>query len=338
MRPNTGFPYGIAWSAISRVTPGSPPASRRSPTSATAVRCCEALFEKFAGISAQRALPAFRRDVFEPDAETFGPIDGREVVLFADTFNRAYERENLDAALRVLVEGGYRVHIPRPRDRGRPLCCGRTFLSAGLVDQARSELDRLVATYAPFAARGVPIVGLEPSCLLTLRDELLSLRSDNDAKSVSAHALLFEEFLVREAEAGRLKLPLGCDRREGVGARPLPPEIIRRLQAGRKNTAPHSRPECRGHRVQLLRHGRRLRLWRRHLPGLDRHGRTLAAPAVRAADAAALVVADGTSCRHQIKDGTKREALHVAQVLAMSLDSAKTNSTPSPVTKEQTHG
>ena len=150
------------------------------------------------------------RRVQAPDAEAFGPADGREVVLFADTFNRIYERENLDAALRVLVEGGYRVHLPKPVDRGRPLCCGRTFLSAGLVDQARSELDRLVATYAPFAARGVPIVGLEPSCLLTLRDELLSLRSDNDAKSVSAHALLFEEFLVREAEAGRLKLPLGA--------------------------------------------------------------------------------------------------------------------------------
>src|SRR5437762_6893728 len=175
-----------------------------------------ALFEKFAGISAKRALPAFRRDVFKADAEVFGTADGHEVVLFADTFNRAYERENLDAALRVLVEGGYRVHIPRPADRARPLCCGRTFLSAGLVEQARSELDRLVATYAPFAARGVPIVGLEPSCLLTLRDELLSLRSDNDAKTVSAHALLFEEFLVREAEAGRLKLRLGA-----IGARAL---------------------------------------------------------------------------------------------------------------------
>src|SRR6185437_2361282 len=168
------------------------------------------LFERYAGISAQRTLPAFRGDMFKSDVATVGPADGREVVLFADTFNRAYERENLDAALRVLVEGGYRVHVPKAADRGRALCCGRTFLSAGLVDQARSELDRLVATYAPFAARGVPIVGLEPSCLLTLRDELLSLRSDNDAKSVSAHALLFEEFLVREAEAGRLKLPLGA--------------------------------------------------------------------------------------------------------------------------------
>ena len=108
-----------------------------------------------APISAQRALPEWRRDVFSSDVETLGPADGREVVLFADTFNRAYERENLDAALRVLVEGGYRVHIPKPADGGRPLCCGRTFLSAGLVDHARAELDRLVTTYAPFALRGV---------------------------------------------------------------------------------------------------------------------------------------------------------------------------------------
>ena len=100
-----------------------------------------------------------------------------------------------------------------------------------------SELDRLVATYAPFAARGVPIVGLEPSCLLTLRDELLSLRSDDDAKSVSAHALLFEEFLVREAEAGRLQLAARRDRRQGAGAWPLPPEIVRRVQAGREGAA-----------------------------------------------------------------------------------------------------
>ena len=124
-----------------------------------------------------------------------------------------------------------------PADHGRPLCCGRTFLSAGLVDHARAELDRLVATYAPFAARGVPIVGLEPSCLLTLRDELLSLRSDDAAKSISAHALLFEEFLVREAEAGRLAAAARTCRRESRGARPLPPEIIRRVQAGRAGAA-----------------------------------------------------------------------------------------------------
>src|SRR4051812_38868945 len=96
------------------------------------------LFEGVTGISAQRSLPAWRGDVFTSEAEALGPEDGREVVLFADTFNRAYERENLDAALRVLVEGGYRVHMPKPTDRARSLCCGRTYFSAGLVDQAHA--------------------------------------------------------------------------------------------------------------------------------------------------------------------------------------------------------
>jgi FAD/FMN-containing dehydrogenase/Fe-S oxidoreductase len=297
-----------------------------------------ALFEKFAGISARRALPAFRRDVFNSDAEAVGPADGREVVLFADTFNRAYERENLDAALRVLVEGGYRVHIPKPADSGRPLCCGRTFLSAGLVDNARAELDRLVATYAPFAARGVPIVGLEPSCLLTLRDELLSLRSDVSAKSIIAHALLFEEFLVREAEAGRLSLPLGpiagkallhghCHQKSFGAFKPV--EKILRLVPDLKVETIES--SCCGMAGAFG-------------YGADTYDTSMAMaelsllPAVRRADAAALIVADGTSCRHQIKDGAGRGAIHVARVLAMSLDSAHALPTPSSNAKEPAHG
>jgi Fe-S oxidoreductase len=157
-----------------------------------------------------------RRHQCEADAEAFGPADGHEVVLFADTFNRAYERENLDTALRVLIDGGYRLHVPKPTGGSRPLCCGGTFLSSGLVDQARAELDRLVQTYAPFAACGVPIIGLGPSCLLTFREELLSLRKDDAAKTISALALLFEEFLVREAQGGRLQLKLGT-----IGAKAL---------------------------------------------------------------------------------------------------------------------
>jgi Fe-S oxidoreductase len=281
------------------------------------------LFEKSAGISARRALPAWRRDVFKSGTETVGPADGREVILFADTFNRAYERENLDAALRVLVAGGYRVHIPKPADGGRPLCCGRTFLSAGLVDHARAELDRLVATYAPFAARGVPIIGLEPSCLLTLRDELLSLRSDDTAKSVSAQALLFEEFLVREAEAGRLALPLGpvagkalvhghCHQKSFGAFKPVE-QTLRLIPELKVETIESS---CCG-MAGAFGYGADT-----YQASIDMAELSLL-PAVRGADAATLIVADGTSCRHQIGDGTDRTALHVARVLAMSLDSAR---------------
>jgi FAD/FMN-containing dehydrogenase/Fe-S oxidoreductase len=278
------------------------------------------LFEQFAGISARRDLPEWRRDVFAPAGEAFGPESGREVVLFADTFNRSYERENLDAALRVLVEGGYRVHLPKPVDAKRPLCCGRTFLSAGLVDKARAELDRLVAAYAPFAARGVPIVGLEPSCLLTLRDELLSLRNDDAAKGVSAHALLFEEFLVREAEAGRLQLPLrpiadkallhGHCHQKSFGAFKPVEQVLRLIPGLTVETIESS---CCGMAGAFG-------------YGADTYEVSMQMaeasllPAVRRADAQTLIVADGTSCRHQIADGTERAALHVARVLAMSLD------------------
>ncbi len=280
------------------------------------------LLEKFTGISARRALPAFRRDIFK-SAEAVGPADGREVVLFADTFNRAYERENLDAALRVLVEAGYRVHIPGPADSGRPLCCGRTFLSAGLVDQARAELDRLVATYAPFATRGVPIIGLEPSCLLTLRDELLSLRSDHDAKAISAYAMLFEEFLVREAEAGRLQLPLGpvagkalvhghCHQKSFGAFKPVE-QVLRLVPDLAVETIESS---CCG-MAGAFGYGADT-----YQASIDMAELSLL-PAVRRADSATLIVADGTSCRHQIKDGAAREAIHVARVLAMSLDNAR---------------
>ncbi|MGM4986924.1 FAD-binding and (Fe-S)-binding domain-containing protein [Tardiphaga sp. 841_E9_N1_2] len=284
------------------------------------------LLERYAGISAKRSLPEWRSDVFHRDAEAVGPADGREVVLFADTFNRAYERENLDDALRVLTAGGYRVHLPKPADRSsRALCCGRTFLSAGLVDQARAELDRLVATYAPFAARGVPIVGLEPSCLLTLRDELLSLRSDDTARSVSAHAMLFEELLVREAEAGRLQLPLkpiapkamvhGHCHQKSFGAFKPVEQALRLIPDLKVETIESS---CCGMAGAFG-------------YGADTYDVSIQMaeasllPAVRKADADTLIVADGTSCRHQIADGASRHALHVARVLTMSLDGATTN-------------
>ncbi len=278
------------------------------------------LFESVAGISAKRDLPEFRSDVFAPGGIAFGPENGREVVLFADTFNRAYERENLDAALRVLVDGGYRVHLPRALDGGRPLCCGRTFLSAGLVENAKAELKRVVETLIPFAERGVPIVGLEPSCLLTLRDELLSLRSDSDAKKVSAHALLFEEFLVREAETGQLKLPLGaidksahvhghCHQKSFGAFAPV--EKILRLVPGLKVEKIES--SCCGMAGAFG-------------YGADTYDVSIQMaeasllPAVRKAADDALIVADGTSCRHQIRDGSGRGALHVARVLAISLE------------------
>jgi FAD/FMN-containing dehydrogenase/Fe-S oxidoreductase len=277
------------------------------------------LFEAVIGISAARKLPAWRSDTFDPPTEATGPATGTEVVLFADTFNRTYERENLDAALKVLTEAGYRVHLPRPLQGSRALCCGRTFLAAGLVDQARAELDRTVAALSPFAARGVPIVGLEPSCLLTLRDELLSLRNDEPAKAIAAQAVLFEEFLVREAESGRLQLPLrpvatkallhGHCHQKSFGAF-KPVEKALRLVPGLEVQTIES--SCCGMA------GAFGYCAETHEASMQMAELSLL-PAVRQADADALIVADGFSCRHQIADGAARGALHVARVLELSL-------------------
>jgi len=275
--------------------------------------------EKVAGFSAKRDLPEWRRDTFAPDSTVFGPESGPEVVLFADTFNRAYERENLDDALSVLIAGGYRVHLPKPATGTRPLCCGRTFLSAGLVDKAREELDRLVAVFAPFAERGVPIVGLEPSCLLTLRDELRSLRNNEAAKTVSTQALLFEEFLMREAAAGRLQLPL----------KPIAPKAMVHGHCHQKSFDAFTPVQ----KVLRLVPDLDVEVIESSCCGMagafgygaDTYDESIAMaelkllPAIRKAPNQAIIVADGTSCRHQIKDGTGRGALHVARVLAMSI-------------------
>jgi FAD/FMN-containing dehydrogenase/ferredoxin len=118
------------------------------------------LSEAVAGFSARRSLPKWRSDYFQdPEYDGRG---GGEVVLFADTFNRYFERENIDAALAVLTAAGYRVHFATPKGE-RPLCCGRTFLSIGKTDEAKAEAERTLAALAPFVNKGATVIGLEPS-------------------------------------------------------------------------------------------------------------------------------------------------------------------------------
>src|SRR5690348_13081211 len=176
--------------------------------------------ERLTGMSARRTLPQWRADVFDDTLSSLPHLPGhvgesandngpREVVLLADTFNRYFERENLDAAITVLHAAGYKVHVAKPADaEKRPLCCGRTFLSVGRVDQARREAERVIAAVEPFVKRGVPVVGLEPSCILGFRDEVPAMIKSEGAQQLALHALMFEEFLVREAAAGRLNMPL----------------------------------------------------------------------------------------------------------------------------------
>jgi FAD/FMN-containing dehydrogenase/Fe-S oxidoreductase len=307
--------------------------------------------ESFAGFSAQRSLPKWRSDVWqEPflpswpglselstsfrqpneedvDAQCKAGHDGREVVLFADTFNRYFERENLDAAINVLVAAGYHVHAAVPLDDDtRPLCCGRTFLAIGAIDQARHEMQRTLDALAPFVTRGLPVIGLEPSCLFSFRDELPALLKGNTADALAANSLLLEELLARQQKQGHLNLPL----------RSLPKRALLHGHCHQKAFAAMGAventlrliPELAVETVESSCCGMAGSF------GYDpvtlevslKMGELSLLPAVRDLPRDALVVADGTSCRHQIHHGTAREALHVARVLEMSLRASVTES------------
>ena len=281
-----------------------------------------------AGFSSRRSLPKWREDIYEDRSdwryragEQNSPA--REIVLFADTFNRYFERENLEDARRVLVAGGYRVHAPLPKNSDdRPLCCGRTFLSVGLIDEARREMQRTLDALAPYVLRGVPVVGLEPSCLFTFRDELPALFKSEAVSALAENALLFEEFVARESRQGHVELKLGplpkkaflhghCHQKafDTMGAVESTLRLIPQLSVETIESSCCGMAGSFGYDAETIDVSLKM-------------GELSLLPAVRRADAGALIVADGTSCRHQIHDGTRRDALHVARVLAMSLAAA----------------
>src|SRR5215475_5378931 len=274
-----------------------------------------------AGLSARRDLPRWRADAWREPAPFIAGRGAREVAFFADTFSRYFEPENIAAALAVLAAAGYGVHLPAPPEGNRrPLCCGRTFLAVGLIDEARREAERCVAVFAPLLARGIAIVGLEPSCILGFRDEIPALVKSEDARFLAANALLLEEFLAWEAEQGTL----------GLALKPVAKRALLHVHCHQKSFGAMAAvervlklvPELSVETVESSCCG---------MAGAFGYGADTIdvslkmaelslLPAVRGADADTLVVADGTSCRHQIKDGSGRQALHVARVLAMSLD------------------
>ena len=195
----------------------------------------------------------------------------------------------------------------------RPLCCGRTFLAVGLIDEARREAERCVTAFAPFLERATPFVGLEPSCMLGFRDEIPSLVKREDARRLAANALLFEEFLAREAKAGALKLALApvakrallhghCHQKAfaAMGAVEAVLRLVPDLAVETVDSSCCGMAGAFGYCADT------------YDASIEMAELSLL-PAVRHADPATFVVADGTSCRHQIKDGTERRAIHAAR-------------------------
>ena len=290
----------------------APLASRFAPFA----NALQAAFKNLLGFARKRSLPRWRR----PFGRTGLQAAGGEVVLLVDTFNRYFEPENASAALAVLQAAGYTVRLPPALDGARPLCCGRTFLAAGLVDEARLEARRTIAALKPYVERGVPVVGLEPSCLLGLRDEFLSMLPGGDSAELALNAFTFEEFLGREHAAGRLKLNLktlpqkkallhGHCHQKAFAVMPDVERVLK-LVPGLEVEAIES--SCCGMAGAFGYEAA-------HYDVSMKMAELSLLPRVRKAGADELIVADGTSCRHQIHDGTGRAAVHVARVLEQAL-------------------
>jgi FAD/FMN-containing dehydrogenase/Fe-S oxidoreductase len=278
--------------------------------------------ERFVGLSRSRPLPRWRRD---PYRDAVDVPEKAEAVLFADTFNRYFEPENLRAARDVLCRAGIRVIDARPLSGGRPLCCGRTFLAAGLVEEAKSEMRRTLEALTPALEAGAWIVGLEPSCLLTFRDEAPALLGRAVAGRLAERALLFEEFIARRLDEEGFELPLaplpaakallhGHCHQKAFGAMAPAQRVLGLIPNLEVETIASSccgMAGSFGYQAETA----AVSLAMAELSLL---------PKVRTAGADSVIVADGTSCRHQIADGAGREAVHVARLLASSAELATT--------------
>ncbi len=292
------------------------------------------LQEWIMGISAQRSLPIWKSGTFWSKPKTVAPYqysanelsNQKGVVLLADTFNAYFEDENLIAAIKVLTAAGYRIHIPHKSQNkttnsntcSKEFCCGRTYLAAGMVDKAKETLGELVDHLAPYAEKNIPIIGLEPSCLFTLKDEALVMGFGERAVTVSKYAQLLEEFLASEARAGKLKLNLKaadkpvlfhghCHQKSFAAVTPAM-ELLKLIPNAEPKLIESS---CCGMAGSFGYEAE-------HIEVSKQMAEASLLPSIRKSPNS-WVVADGTSCRHQIADGTQREAVHIAKILASHL-------------------
>lgn len=282
------------------------------------------LAEKWLGITARRPIPEPAARPFALTAAPAQEAPRGEVILFVDTFCHHFEPEVAEAAEAVLRHAGYSVRMAKPAhddaEPNRPLCCGRTYLTTGMVDKARAEGQRVLAAFRDEIAAKTPIIGLEPSCLLSLRDELYSLGLGAQVGDLGKQLYLFEEFLAREHQNRGLRLNLK--------ALDMPPALLHGhchqkafgvMKATRKvlSFIPGFKYEviessCCGMAGSFG-------LEAEHYEASMQMAEVSLLPAVRESAPQTPLIANGFSCRHQIEHGTGRKPRHIALLLKDAL-------------------
>lgn len=283
------------------------------------------LAEKWLGVTARRPLPEPAPKPFAGVVSASGATGGRgDVILFVDTFCHHFDPHIAEAAVAVLEHAGYRARIAKPAptdaEPGRPLCCGRTYLTTGMVEKARGEAKRILAAFRNEIAAKTPIIGLEPSCLLSLRDELYSLGLGQEAGDLGKQLFLLEEFLAREHQNNGLRLELkplnlpkalvhGHCHQKAFGAMKAMRKVLSWIPGFSFEVIETT---CCGMAGSFG-------LEAEHYDASMRMAELALLPSVRASAADTPLIANGFSCRHQIEHGAGRRARHIALLLRDAL-------------------
>ncbi len=264
----------------------------------------------FLNFSGKRDIPLTKMNYFK-DNELSSKFDEKmpnPVIFFPDSFNRFHEPENIRAAIRVLNKLGFSPFLPKINNKN--LCCGRTFLTYGLIDKTKSEYENILKTFLPYLKKGVPVVGLEPSCILSFRDELPSLIKTKEALLLSQNSFTFEELLIKKIPNFNFKpynnkvlLHGHCHQKAFDVVNP----IIKILNKVPKIQLENIETSCCG------------------MAGSFGYNKETYEVSIKMAMAKLIptilkyknptVIADGTSCRAQIKDQSAIKAVHIANFL-----------------------
>ena len=307
LRPMPAYTMGLIywWAGIAQHMPGAANAMMR-------------VMKPLSGVAKQRTMPVFARETFR---EAFGvrrqsrrfesggsaTAVQKRVVLWTDTFNNHFLPDTAMAAVEVLERAGYAVTIPRRR-----VCCGRPLYDWGFLSRAKKLLRETLDVLRAELDEGLPVIGLEPSCVSVFRDELLNLfPNDPYAKKLAASAMTLSEFLMRE------NVPLPQLRRKAIVQAHCHHKSVMRFDAEeavlRKIGLELEYPDsgCCGMAGAFG-------FERRHYDVSMRMGERVILPLVREAAEDTLIVANGFSCREQIEQATGRQTLHLAQILRMA--------------------
>jgi FAD/FMN-containing dehydrogenase/Fe-S oxidoreductase len=311
LRPVAAYSMGLVhwWARLAAHMPGLANTISQSPLTAP-------LFKRLGGVAPQRRVPTFAARTFKQLWRERAPRNphAQAVMLWPDTFNDHFFPETALAAAEVLEALGFRVVVPQD-----DVCCGRPLYDFGMLTAAKRLLHKDLRALRSEIAAGTPVVGLEPSCVSVFRDEMTNLLPhDRDAQRLRSQTFLFSEFVTRHAHPERLarlsrraivhghchhKALFGLDdERKLLETLGLDVEVLDTGCCGMAGSFGFERGEK--YRVS------------QQIGELD------VLPKVRAADPEALVVSDGFSCREQIRAGTPRRAMHVAEVARMAVAGA----------------